>query len=58
MTDIFQRTKAFQAQCAEEVVKGFPDYGRYDLLNYTIIQLTAVVFKLEERIKELESERV
>lgn len=58
MSEILERTKAFQTQCEEEIIKGFPDYGRYDLLNYTIIQLTVVVFKLEDRIKELERERV
>jgi hypothetical protein len=58
MSDVLASTTTFHINCAKEVETIYDSYNSYDLLQYTLIQLTALVFKLEDRIKELESERV
>lgn len=55
MTDLTTKTKDFIMKCAEEVEEVYDQYDRHDTLQYTVIQLTGLVFKLEERIEELEN---
>lgn len=58
MSDITQRTREFMLMCVEQqkTIHQFPTDKDY--LQGMIIQLCGSLFQLEDRVKELESERV